>query len=118
LSILLQAGFGFAVFKGDIPALIKTAGFFDLPHVEESGNSISNNSIDVIVKKVRADYPEHKIVAVNLYGAGYENGVAEIRLQKHHDLIPTTHVTYALKDATKLADYNAIEAPAAATYTT
>jgi uncharacterized iron-regulated membrane protein len=118
LSILLQAGFGFAVFKGDIPALIKTAGFFDLPHVEESGNSISNNSIDVIVKKVRADYPEHKIVAVNLYGAGDENGVAEIRLQKHHDLIPTTHVTYALKDATKLADYNAIEAPAAATYTT
>jgi uncharacterized iron-regulated membrane protein len=116
LSILLQAGFGFAVFKGDIPALIKTAGFFDQPHVEEPGNPISNNSIDVILQNVRSNYPERKIATVSLYGAGYENGVAEIRLQKHHDLIPITHVTYALKDATKLAEYNATQAPTAATY--
>lgn len=118
LSILLQAGFGFAVFKGNIPALIETAGFFDVPHVEYSGNTIDNSQVDIIIKKAQQAYPEHTIASVNIYAAGDEAGQVELEMRQDQHLIPNTHVVYALKDTDVVRQYNAISAPTAATYTT
>ncbi|MBE0369981.1 PepSY-associated TM helix domain-containing protein [Pseudoalteromonas aurantia] len=117
LSIVLQAGFGFAVFKGDIPALIKTAGFFGQPNVEYSGNPVSNTHANTIIKDVQEKYPNHKIARLNFFAMGDENGEVEVRLIEHNALIPTTHVIYSLKDASLISEYHAQQAPTAATYT-
>lgn len=118
LSIILQAAFGYAVFKGDIPALIQTAGFFNAPDVEYSGKAIDNRQIDNIIRSVRAEYPDSRISTINIYAPGDENGVVEVRVRTEYELVPVTHITYALKDGTKLDTYNATQAPAAATYIT
>ncbi|NMR24729.1 PepSY domain-containing protein [Pseudoalteromonas sp. NEC-BIFX-2020_015] len=117
LSIVLQAGFGFAVFKGDIPALIQTAGFFQFPQVEYSGNAVNNSQVDVILKKTQTQYPNQAIKIINIYGAGDENGEVEVRLHEQNSLVPTTYLTYKLKDASFIDEYNSKQAPTAATYT-
>ncbi|MBE0364578.1 hypothetical protein PULV_a2298 [Pseudoalteromonas ulvae UL12] len=117
LSIILQAGFGFAVFKGNIPALMETADFYSPPRITELANAPSDLArIDEIMADAKQRHPDKKVYFVNLFVPNDANAQLEVALTQPLSFERVTRLTYQVNTATLLQEYVPSQSATAGTY--
>jgi hypothetical protein len=78
----------YAVFKGDIPALLKTVDFYALPDLGDlAGVPADLTLIDVAVANAISRYPEQRVQFVNLFAPQDRYGQIEVVLSRDHSLV-------------------------------
>ena len=117
LSILLQAGFGFAVFKGNIPALMATADFYAPPRITElSGQPADLTLLDDMVEDAKRRYPEQSVYFLNIFAPNDQAGQVEVAMTAPHTLDQLTRLTYSLADGRLIKEYKPSQSATAGTY--
>ena len=117
LSILLQAGFGLAVFKGDISALMDTADFYAPPRITELNNQPADlTKIDAMVRDAQNRHPDQTLYFVNIFVPGDASGQVEVALTRHNNFDTLTRLTYKLSDGSLIKEYRPLQSATAGTY--
>lgn len=98
LSIVFQAGFGFAVFQGDIDRLTEIAGFSSPPAIEESGEAMRLDTLEAIYLDAQARYLDIKPNFFRIQGFGDKNAVVSVAFDDHHRFISRGTLVYQVED--------------------
>jgi uncharacterized iron-regulated membrane protein len=117
LSIILQAGFGFAVFKGNVPALLETADFYSAPIINELAGKPSDLSrLDEIIADAEQRHPNKHVHFVNIFAPHDANAQVEVALTQPLSFERITRLTYQLNSASLLKEYAPSQSATAGTY--
>ena len=116
LGIIFQAGFGYLVFQGDIPALSKASGFTSPINIEASGKPMNWQDIDLAIDHANQQLPGAKVYLAKIFAFGDENAQVELRLVDTNSLTERLTLTYPLNNYLDFKQEHVMENPVQGAY--
>ena len=104
LGIVFQAGFGFAVFQGDIDKLIDVAGFPKQHQIETSDAPLDVRQLAAAIDDANARHATLAPSFLTIHGFNEHNAIATITLTGEHQLANRATLSYQLNDGTLIQE--------------
>ncbi|QIZ83988.1 PepSY domain-containing protein [Bermanella marisrubri] len=99
LGIIFQAGFGYAVFNGDIEELTHTAGFSENIDVDFTGKPMLAEKVTRVQELAEERYPDYQAAHFNIHGFNDQGAIVSVILDDRHQFLSRARVNYHLEDA-------------------
>lgn len=116
LSILIQGGFGFLVYQGDINALSQTSGFTSPINIQANGKPMDWKNLDLAIEHANQQLPNTKVYLAKIFAFGDGNAKAELRLIDTNSVTERLTITYPLKNIDNSSQTHVLDNPVQGTY--